>query len=140
WHKADVSRLDPACPLWEAKRTLLAERVMSAHDPELTSSGSKSRSAAPSAGPRCAILSVGSTGTLSSETAQLHHDAWRSSVCLAALGALAAAVNAGRRPASQHAISVVRVHRGCLSPRAERGGVCRWAQCRRPAALGRRPG
>src|SRR5262249_10499607 len=59
---------------------------MSAHDPELTSSGSKSRSAAPSAGPRCAVLSVGSTGTLSSETAQLHHAAWRSSGRVAARG------------------------------------------------------
>src|SRR5262249_31082571 len=73
------------------KRTLSRHRRMTGRDPELTSPGSKSRSAAPSAGPRCAILSVGSTGTLGSETAQVHHAARRRGGGMAARGARAAA-------------------------------------------------
>ena len=48
------------CPLWEAKRTLLGERVMSAPDPKRTWAGSKSRSATVSC--RAIVCYAGSTG------------------------------------------------------------------------------
>jgi len=34
--ETDISRQDAHCPLWEAKRTLLGERVMSAPDSKRT--------------------------------------------------------------------------------------------------------
>src|SRR5262249_867608 len=52
------------------------------------------------------------------KTTPVSHAA-RRRVGVAARSARAAAGNAGRRPASPDAISVVRVHRGCLSPRAD---------------------
>src|SRR5262245_61584508 len=70
--------------------------AMTDFDPELTSADSKSRNAVDVLHHRgCAILSVGSTETLGSETARFHRRARRRGGGVAARGARAAAGDAG---------------------------------------------